>query len=285
MERKDRGRRLLLLRGTAGALNKWGVAVVALHDAVATGIGKITRVVKRKRRAGKGVEATSSDKRHWLADLLILTGTSLPDIRKSVREMVEELTIQDSGESNRRISYKVSNKLIKKTALKSGAYGGLYASPGTLPVVGTLGTLVISLTADLVHLLRTQIELCYGIAAAYDVDMDEEELQAVTLALIGFSGTAEAFKGISATVIRESIDKIATGHLRMGIGKAAATLSRKMGLQTTGKMTRLIPFLGIPFCASINIASTLIVGKQALKYFSAWSGDPARIPEPSVLVH
>ncbi|MEE9503553.1 MAG: hypothetical protein V3V90_00345 [Thermodesulfobacteriota bacterium] len=285
MEGKNRGRRPLLLRGMAGALNKWGITVIALYDAVATSIAKITRVAKRRGRSGKTVGVSSPDKSHWLADLLILTGTALPAIRKSVREMVENLSIQDNGESGRRISYRVSSKLIKKTALKSGAYGGLYASPGTLPVVGTLGTLVISLTADLVHLLRTQIELCYGIAAAYDVDMDEEELQAVTLALIGFSGTAEAFKGISATVIKESIDKAAMGHLQTGIGKAATAFSRKLGLQTTSKMTRLIPFLGIPFCASINIASTLIVGKQALKYFSAWSGNPARLPGSPTVVH
>lgn len=284
MGKKNSGRRPLLLQGIANALNLCGTAVVVTHDAGVISIEKISGAIKRKLSPVKGTR-DKSDGNHWLADLLVLAGTSLPAVRKSIREMVEEYEMSGSGESSQNISYKVSSKLIKRSAIKSGAFGGLSASPGALPGIGTLGTLVISLGADLLHLLRTQIELCYGIAAAYDVNIGEEELQAVTLALIGFSGTTEALKGISAAVIRETIDKATIGHLQMGIGKAAAALARKMGLQTTSKMTRLIPFLGIPFCASVNIASTMMVGKQAMKYFSSLSGDLAQLPESSEVVH
>jgi len=279
MGEKNRDRRPFLLQGIAGALNMCGTAVVVTHDVGAIGIEKISSAVKKKLSPVKGI-GDKSDGNHWLADLLVLTGTSLPDIRKNVRDMVKEYEMSSSGESSQRIAYEVSSRLIKNSAIKSGVFGGLSASPGILPGIGTLGTLVISLTVDLVNLLRTQIELCFGIAAAYGVNMDEEELQAVTLALIGFSGTAEALKGISATVIRETVDKAAVGHLQMGMGKAANTLARKIGLQTGSKMTRLIPFLGIPFCASINIASTMMVGKQARRYFSAWGGDSfLQLPE------
>jgi hypothetical protein len=281
---KNRGRRPPLLQGIASALNMFGTAIVVTRDASAIGIEKISGAVKNKLSP---IRATGdkSDINHWLEDMLFLTGTSLPDIRNSVREMVEEYEMSGSGESSQRISYEVSSRLIKKCALRSGAFGGLSASPATLPGIGTLGTLFVSLTADLVHLLRTQIELCYGIAAAYNVSMDEEELQAVALALIGFSGTAEAVKGISAVVIRETIDKAAAGHLQTGMGRAATALARKMGLQTSSRLTRLIPFLGITFCASINIASTMMVGNQARRYFSAWSDSPNQLPEHPDAVH
>jgi hypothetical protein len=42
---------------------------------------------------------------------------------------------------------------------------------------------------------------------------------------------------------------------------------------------RIIPFLGIPLSASINIASTLTVGNQARKYFSIWSDSEEFPPE------
>jgi len=277
MEEKKRRQGPILLQGIASVLNRCGTAVVVTHTAGITSIEKICNAVKETLSTAKNTRERS-DKTNRLTDLLLLTGTSIPAIRKNVREMIEEYQTKGSGESNRLISSKVSNKLIKRSALKSGGFGGLSAVPGMLPGIGTLGTMVVCLTADLIQLLRTQIELCYGIAAAYDVDMDEEELQAVALALIGFSGTAEALKGISATVIREAIDKAATRHLQTGISKVASILARKLGLETSSKMTRLIPLIGIPLCTSINIATTMKVGTQAKKYFSTWNETLDQLP-------
>jgi len=207
----------------------------------------------------------------WLARILMLTGSSLPSIREDVRGLLTEYDLAQGGTKPRRyISYAVSSKLIGRAAIKTGSFGGLVSIPATIPGVGLIGTLLAGITADLVYLIRTQIELCYAIAIAYDVEMDEEELKAVSLALLGFSGSAEAAKGIAVRSLRGIVDEMTVAYLRKGIPGSALDVSAEILPRIAGKAYRFIPFLGIPISASLNIASTMMVGNQARKYFSTW---------------
>lgn len=209
-------------------------------------------------------------KSDWLAKIINLSRVSLPYIQKEIKEMMREYDLQCGGKPRRYISYRVSSRLIKRSAIKAGGIGGLVAAPATLPLIGTLGTLILSLTADITYLLRTQIELCYGISVAYEVMMDEEELKAVTLALLGFSGGAEAVKGITAGALRNLVDTMAEKYLRKGITESAIDVADKVGPRFLGRAYKLLPFVGIPISASINMASTMMVGNQARKYFGTW---------------
>jgi hypothetical protein len=211
----------------------------------------------------------------WLSKILMLTGKSLPAIKSQVREMKREYDLAQGGKPGRYISYGVSSKLIKQASLKTAAFGGLVSVPATIPGVGLAGTLLAGITADLVYLVRTQIELCYAISIAYDVQMDEEELKAVSLALLGFSGSAEAAKGIAVRTLRGVVDEMTAAYLRKGIPDSAVDVSARLIPRFAGKAYRLIPFLGIPISASLNIASTMMIGNQARKYFSTWEDFPA----------
>lgn len=210
----------------------------------------------------------------WLSKILMLTGKSLPAIQAQVREMKREYDLAYGGKPERYVAYGVSSKLIKRAAMKTAAFGGLVSVPATIPGVGLVGTLLAGITADLVYLVRVQIELCYAISIAYDVQMDEEELKAVSLALLGFSGSAEAAKGIAVRTLRGVVDEITAVYLRRGIPDSAMDVSAKLIPRFAGKAYRLIPFLGIPISASLNIASTMMVGNQARKYFSTWEDSP-----------
>ncbi len=205
-----------------------------------------------------------------LLEIINLSGASLPSIREEVKEMMSEYDLQCGGKPRRYISYGVSSRLIKQRAMKAGAVGGLVATPATIPVIGTIGTLVVSTTVDLAYLLRTQIELCYGISVAYEAIMDEEELKAITLALVGFSGGAQAVKGITSTALRNIVDAMAIRYMKKGITEATVDVAGRIGPRLLGGAYKLIPLVGIPINASINIASTMIVGNRARKYFSAW---------------
>ncbi len=206
----------------------------------------------------------------WLSKILMLTGKSLPAIQAEVHSMKRDYDLKHGGKPHRYIAYGVSSKLIKRAAIKTAAFGGLVSVPATIPGVGLVGTLLAGITADLVYLVRTQIELCYSISIAYDVQMDEEELKAVSLALLGFSGSAEAAKGIAVRTLRGVVDEMTAAYLRRGIPDSAMDVSAKLIPKFAGKAYRLIPFLGIPISASLNIASTMMVGNQARKYFSTW---------------
>lgn len=212
---------------------------------------------------------------NWLVKILNVSGKSLPSIQREVKEMMRECDLQYGGGKHRRyISYRVSSKLIRKAAMQTGAFGGLVSVPAILPGIGTLGTLFVGITADIAYLVRTQIALCYAISIAYEVLMDEDELKAVSLALLGFSGSAEAVKGIAVRGLRGIVDEITAGYLRKGISESAADISNRLLPRIMGKAYRIIPFISIPLSASLNIASTMVVGNQARKYFSAWDEFP-----------
>ena len=215
----------------------------------------------------------------WLSKILMLTGKSLPSIQAEVKEMMRNFDLAHGGKPRRYSSYGVSSKLISRAALKTAAFGGLVSVPAAIPGVGMLGTLLAGITADLAYMIRVQIELCYAISIAYDVQMDDEELKAVSLALLGFPGSAEAAKGVAVRTLRGIVDEMTAAYLRKGIPDSAVDVSAKLLPRFAGKAYRIIPFLGIPISASLNIASTMMVGNQARKYFSTWEDSPEILGE------
>jgi uncharacterized protein (DUF697 family) len=206
----------------------------------------------------------------WLARVLNISADSLPAIRREVENMMQAHNLECGGRPRRYLSYGVSSRLIRNAAVKAGSVGGLVAAPAVIPFVGTIGTLIVSSAVDLVYLFRLQIELCYKISFAYEVTMDDEELKAVTLALLGFSGSAQTLKGATLHALKNRINLVAEKFLKKGISDSAATVAEKLGPRLLGRTYRIIPFIGIPINASVNVVSTMMVGNQARKYFSTW---------------
>lgn len=206
----------------------------------------------------------------WVMKALTLSGTSLPSIQRNVGDLMREYELRYEGKDREYISYKVSSRLIKRSAIKSGGYGGIFAAPATLPWVGAFGTFVFSTTADIVLLIRAQVDLCYAISVAYGVEMEEEELKAVILALFGFSGSAGMFKTMTAKAMRDIIDEMAVVYMKKGIARASVEVADRMVPRILGRAFRFLPLIGIPLNASINIAAVMAVGNKARKYFSVW---------------
>lgn len=214
----------------------------------------------------------SWDKADWLTRVLGLCGETLPCIREEVGKMMQtEYDLMEgdkTGKETGLVSRRICSRLIKQTAMKAGAMGGITAVPAILPLIGTVGTAIAGTTADFAYLIRKQVRLCYGISVVYDSDIDEEELKAVTLALIGFSGTGQLGKEIANRTLRNIVDATATRFLKKGIAGSAPEVAARITPRLLGRSYRLIPFLGIPLSASINMASTMIVGNHARRYFS-----------------
>lgn len=213
--------------------------------------------------------ALRGNKSEWLLRALGLSGEALPALREDVAQMLQEAVLEDSGSSKKSLRYRVSNKLIKGMAWRTGAMGGVAASPAALPLVGTVGTAVIGATADFVYLTRKQIKLCYAISAVYDPGIDEDELQAITLALLGFCGTEQMLGKMAAGTLRNVVDATTARYLKQGIAEAAAEAATRISPRFLGRAYRLIPFAGIPLNASVAIASTMMVGRRAREYFRA----------------
>ncbi len=208
-----------------------------------------------------------------IGNKLLISGISLPVIKKNISQIKDSLEIESSKPSEN-ISDLISDKLIKRSIIKVGAIGGLTSIPGIIPGIGSVVGLTVALTADIMHLVRTQIELCCSIAFAYDIETNEETLTAMALAIIGFSGNRDAFKNISASILREIIDQSVSRYLQIGIEKAATSLFNKLGIKISSRITKILPILGIPIGAAINIASTKNIGNYAKKYFSELKNSP-----------
>ncbi|KWT94832.1 EcsC family protein [Candidatus Magnetominusculus xianensis] len=210
----------------------------------------------------------------WFDKILTVSGTYLPEIRREVKEMINEYDLKHGGtKPHKYIAYAIGSKLIKNAAIKAGGIGGLTSIPATLPVVGTIGTVLIGSAVDLALVLRMQIELCYALSVAYDVNMDEEELKAAALALVGFSGSAAAAKAVTAGVLRKTVDTLASDYIKTGLARAAAEVAEKLIPRLLSKWYKFIPLLGIPIGVSVNAATTMMIGNQARKYFSTWVDD------------
>jgi len=206
----------------------------------------------------------------WFEMLVNFSGTTLPLIRNDVGSIEKDYWLKNKVASQKLITRAVTRELINKCTIRAARSGGLTSVPATIPGLGTLGTVLVGATADLAYVIKLHIELCYAISVAYHVEMEEEELKAVTLAILGFSGTTQALKGLSAGVLKRSVDEIAEGYLRKGMGKASAEVAERLVPRLLGKAYKLIPLLGIPLGASINAFSTMMVGNRAKRYFSTW---------------
>ncbi len=206
----------------------------------------------------------------WFESLLNFSGTTLPLIRKDVRSIKEDHRSKNKGKDEKYIAGAVSKELISKCTIKAGSAGGLTSVPATIPGIGTIGTIILGATADLTYLIKLHIELCYGIAAAYEVQLTEDELRAVTLAILGFTGSSQALKGLTAGMIKRSVDDTAGVYLKKGLAKSSAEVAEKLLPRLLGRGYKVLPFLGIPIGISINAISTMLVGKRARQYFSSW---------------
>jgi len=209
----------------------------------------------------------------WLGKALGIYGDALPEIRDTVDKMMDT---RDPGRGEartvdemQRLSRRVSDSLIRQAAFKTGAIGGITAAPVAIPVIGALGTAAIGISADFTYLIRKQVWLCYGISAAYDIRMEEEELKAVILALLGFSGSGQLSKEIATRAVKEMVNATASRFLRKGIVWSASEVAAVLTPRMVGRGYKLIPFLGMPLSASVNIASTIAVGNHARRYFGS----------------
>ncbi|MBF0465136.1 MAG: EcsC family protein [Nitrospirae bacterium] len=219
-----------------------------------------------------------ADKYEWFDKVLTLSGTHLPSIKSDVNALIDEFDLKMGGDKPQKyLSYTVSGNLMKKAAYKAAGIGGLTTLPMTIPIIGTIGTVLAGSLVDLALVLRIQIELCFAISAAYGVELGEDELKAITLALLGFSGSSQAFKATAASVLRTAVDEIAKSYINRGVEVATVEFAERLIPRLLKKYYRFIPFIGVPLGASFNLVSTMTVGNHARKYFSVWDNDNIQI--------
>ncbi|MBF0171286.1 MAG: hypothetical protein HQK87_09420 [Nitrospinae bacterium] len=184
--------------------------------------------------------------------------------------MVEDYVVR-TGKSKQESAHEISKILMTRTIVKVGSIGAITSSSSSVPGLGSIAAMLFTSVIDFALVLREQIELCYKVSCAYDIDLTGDELKAITLAIIGFSFTAEAATHISEIALTKVINKMAANYMNRGLEKSAEGVAREILPRLGGRISKYLPFISIPISISINVVSTLTVGKQAIKYFSAWN--------------
>ncbi len=201
-----------------------------------------------------------------LIKALFVSSASLSQLNIEVRSLLDKALKQFPDESNLTHASFASSKLIKKSVIKSGTLGGLTSAPGTIPGIGTVGTIALMFSSDFFYLIRTQFLLCYGIARAYKIEYEEEQLQAICISLMGFSDSVGKDKK-TAKIFRQVIDQTVDTYITIGLNKAFKIVLDKISLKTSRRFLRVVPFIGIPFGMFANVESVSSFGEKAEVYF------------------
>nr|ASQ41176.1 magnetosome protein Mad31 [Candidatus Magnetananas rongchenensis] len=209
-------------------------------------------------------------KNDWLLKILDRTGLDLEAIREEVEFLLWEYEFDNPDATEAEISQGVTKKLITWSSVKTGSLGGATAAPASIPILGTIGTALLGTTVDVAYLIRTQIELCYAISAAYEVHIEKERLKAITLVLLGFSDNEDVAVEIATTSLKTVVNELADKYLSRTLAVSASETASKLVPKFFSKTSRLIPFIGVPLTVSMNVSSTVKVGRQARDYFSEY---------------
>ncbi|MBF0528234.1 MAG: hypothetical protein HQK55_02970 [Deltaproteobacteria bacterium] len=218
----------------------------------------------------------SESKRYLeLGQIFDLLTSQLSVIRHEIYLKLREGRRRSPDKSRMEIADLVANRLIRLSALRVGAVGGLTSIPADLPGLGTIATSVIGTTADLIYLARTQVYLCYAMSAVYETKMDDAELKIAILRLMGLSGSGELVKGIVAKAAKAALNSTTAKLVEKGLAEATERVSSRLSPRLLGgalkalPVINLIPLINVPISASINVTAVMMVGRLARDYFSA----------------
>ncbi|MCG8636421.1 MAG: hypothetical protein MI863_21490 [Desulfobacterales bacterium] len=197
---------------------------------------------------------------------LFISPARMAVLRADVSTLVQEASARFPDESADTHASVACAGLVSASRVRSGALGGLTAIPGSLPWIGSTGTLVLTASSDMFYLLRTQFLLCHGIAMAYEADLSGERMQAVALSLMGIPAGEVSGDRMNRR-LTDLIDRTADTYMKLGLKKAFTLFLEKISTKASGGLLRVIPFVGVPFGILSNVNSISVCGEKAEAYF------------------
>jgi uncharacterized protein (DUF697 family) len=157
------------------------------------------------------------------------------------------------------------DKIISHYSNRCAITGGATALPGLIPGIGTVAYLLTGPLADMVLLLKYEVEMTCALASAhgFDITLPEERQLALLLAAVK---TSEVSSG--KNVLREIGEVSWTAiwnYAPRRVSKAIIEVMAIIALQLLLKrmLLKMIPFIGMAVGAGMNKVLTQRVGNQA----------------------
>ncbi|MCW5850490.1 MAG: hypothetical protein KIT87_10465 [Anaerolineae bacterium] len=95
----------------------------------------------------------------------------------------------------------LAKRLIRDKALQTGAVGATTSAAGTIPGLGTLASVTLGVTADVIATFRLQVELVMELAQLMGYEMSRTERRTAILAITGLgAGLDTAAKAVGTKV-------------------------------------------------------------------------------------
>ncbi len=151
--------------------------------------------------------------------------------------------------------------LINRKSQASAMFGGATAIPGTIPGLGTVGTIATAVSSELIAVTKLEIELCLEIACLYGWDIRSEDRVWEVLSIMAKSGRKPTHED---EILRKMIERA----VKTGLVRLIRNVSRRIGLRIFKRVIfKIIPWIGIPVGAGYNLKSTREIGYVAESYY------------------
>jgi uncharacterized protein (DUF697 family) len=177
----------------------------------------------------------------------------------------------------------VAERIIAGYSTKSAIAGGVVAMPAMVPGPGTAVAVVGGSLADMILMLKHEVEMTMCLTHLYGHDIREEKGRWLAFALAAVH-TYEAKSGGSYVEdVTEAQLEALVKYTPRQLSKLAMTALGKLALLSVSKnLARAIPLVGVAVGASANKVLTTAVGRRCVEALARRREAEGRQEEPVV---
>lgn len=192
-------------------------------------------------------------------------------------ERRRERLAAETGLRGLALAERVARELTEEAALKSALIGGAAALPFTLPFLGFLPSVVLTVSLGALLQVANEVELVLAIGAAYRTRIPPERLRIVAFWLVRLSNFDELQTRAMTLGVRVTVRKLIEKLVAIGVTRAVeATAVGMMGGAMVQRASdagspwyvRAIAFAGVPVLAWLGWRGTAATGERAIAYFA-----------------
>ncbi|MBI3295542.1 MAG: hypothetical protein HYZ71_12525 [Deltaproteobacteria bacterium] len=112
------------------------------------------------------------------------------------------------GVSENEIAKRLTKSYIEGAVLRSTTSGAASALPISIPIVGTIPSFLIVVSANTLYTFKNELELCYLIAYSNNTALDSDALKHRAFWLVGLSNYDEIKKRAKALGVKITLKKL-----------------------------------------------------------------------------
>ena len=202
------------------------------------------------------------------------------NIRQEAQQLVAQIAKANPTKSPRQVQKLAATRIIRNYSYFAAFSGGLTGLSGAVPGIGTAVAMTAGASADVVAIMKFQIEMTMALATVYGHDILIEEEKRLCYLIAGLGAVGETAKTAGKTAGSKAFIRLVREHLKGETLTILKELFAKIGITfTRSALEKAIPFLvGSIIGATANKGLTWYVGTKARDFFEVESEDGGNPP-------